>query len=100
MEQISVIVPVQAHYLFLKGMTQLMKTISQVQRRINAKLKVEGILLTLTDMRTNIARVTAENLKQNYVRAVRIYKTVIPVAVKAAKKICTKKEQGKKRQML
>jgi chromosome partitioning protein len=80
----SVIVPVQAHYLSLKGMTQLMKTISQVQRRINPRLKVEGILLTLADMRTNIARATAENLKQNYGRAVRIYQTVIPVAVKAA----------------
>lgn len=80
----SVIVPVQAHYLSLKGMTQLMKTINQVQRRINPGLKVEGILLTLADMRTNIARVTAQNLKQNYGRAVRIYQTVIPIAVKAA----------------
>lgn len=80
----SVIVPVQAHYLSLKGMTQLMKTISRVQRQINPGLKVEGILLTLADMRTNIARATAQNLKQNYGRAVRIYQTVIPMAVKAA----------------
>ena len=80
----SVIVPVQAHYLSLKGMTQLMKTISQVQRQINPGLKVEGILLTLADMRTNIARATAQNLKQNYGRAVRIYQTFIPVAVSAA----------------
>lgn len=80
----SVIVPVQAHYLSLKGMTQLMKTIKQVQRQINPPLKVEGILLTLADMRTNIARATAMNLKQNYGKAVKIYQTVIPVAVKAA----------------
>lgn len=80
----SVIVPVQAHYLSLKGMTQLMKTISQVQRKINPSLKVDGALLTLADMRTNIARATAENLKRNYGRAIKVYQTVIPVAVKAA----------------
>lgn len=80
----SVIVPVQAHYLSLKGMTQLMKTISQVQRKINPSLKVDGALLTLADMRTNIARATADNLKRNYGRAIKVYQTVIPVAVKAA----------------
>lgn len=80
----SVIIPVQAHYLPLKGMTQLMKTIGQVQRQINPKLKVDGALLTLADMRTNIARATAENLKRNYGRAIKVYQTVIPVAVKAA----------------
>jgi ATPases involved in chromosome partitioning len=80
----SVIIPVQAHYLPLKGMTQLTKTIGRVQRNINPGLKVEGILLTLADMRTNLARATALNLKQNYGNVVKIYRTVIPVAVKAA----------------
>ena len=80
----SVIVPVQAHYLPLKGMTQLMKTIGKVQRQINPSLKVDGVLLTLADMRTNLARATADSLKQNYGRVIRVYQTVIPVAVKAA----------------
>lgn len=80
----SVIVPVQAHYLSLMGMTQLTQTIGKIKRKINPCLKVEGILLTLADMRTNIARVTAQNLKQNYGSSVRIYETVIPMAVKAA----------------
>ena len=80
----SVIVPVQAHYLSIKGMTQLMKTIGQVQRKINSRLKVDGALLTLADMRTNFARATAENLRRNYGRAIKVYKTVIPMAVKAA----------------
>lgn len=47
-------------------------------------LKVDGVLLTLADMRTNLARATAENLKQNYGRIVKVYKTVIPVSVRAA----------------
>lgn len=80
----SVIIPVQAHYLPLKGMTQLVKTIGRVQRQINPSLKVDGVLLTLADMRTNLARATAESLKQNYGRVVKVYKTVIPVSVKAA----------------
>ena len=79
-----VIVPVQAHYLPLKGMTQLVKTISKVQRQINPELKVDGVVLTLADMRTNLARVTAESLRQNYGRVVKVYQTVIPVGVKAA----------------
>lgn len=80
----SVIIPVQAHYLPLKGMTQLMKTINKVQRQINPNLKVDGVLLTLADMRTNLARATADSLKQNYGRNVKIFQTVIPVSVKAA----------------
>ncbi len=52
----SVIVPVQAHYLPLKGMTQLMKTIGKVQRQLNPNLKIDGVLLTLADMRTKLAR--------------------------------------------
>ncbi len=80
----SVIVPVQAHYLPLKGMTQLMKTIGKVQRQINPGLKVDGVLLTLADMRTNLARVTSDSLNQNYGKLIRVYKTIIPVAVRAA----------------
>lgn len=80
----SVIIPVQAHYLPLKGMAQLMKTIGKVQRQINPSLKVDGVLLTLADMRTNLARATADSLKQNYGRIVKVYKTVIPISVKAA----------------
>ena len=56
----SVIVPVQAHYLPLKGMTQLMKTIGKVQRQLNPSLKIDGVLLTLADMRTKLARTTED----------------------------------------
>lgn len=80
----SVIVPVQAHYLPLKGMTQLIQTIKKVQRQINPSLRVDGVLLTLADMRTNLARATESSLKQNYGKFVKVYQTVIPVAIKAA----------------
>lgn len=87
----SVIIPVQAHYLPLKGMTQLMRTITKVQRQINPNLKVDGVLLTLADMRTNLARATSDSLKQNYGRFIKVYQTVIPVSVKAAETSATGK---------
>ena len=80
----SVIVPVQAHYLPLKGMTQLMKTIAKVQRQLNPSLKIDGVLLTLADMRTKLARTTEDSLRENYGKHIRIFKTVIPVAITAA----------------
>jgi len=80
----SVIVPVQAQYLPAKGMTQLMKTINKVRKQINPALRVDGVLLTLADMRTTLARATAETLRQQYGGMLKIYKTQIPVAVKAA----------------
>jgi chromosome partitioning protein len=80
----SVIVPVQAQYLPAKGMTQLMKTIGKVRKQINPNLKVDGVLLTLVDMRTNLARATAEALHKQYGSLLKIYKAQIPIAVKAA----------------
>ncbi len=80
----SVIIPVQAHYLPAKGMTQLMRTIGKVKRQINPSLKVDGVLLTLVDGRTNLAKQTAETLRQSYGSVLKIYRSEIPVAIKAA----------------
>ena len=78
------IIPVQAHYLPAKGMTQLMRTIGKVKRQINPSLKVDGVLLTLVDGRTNLAKQTAETLRQSYGSVLKIYRSEIPVAIKAA----------------
>jgi chromosome partitioning protein len=80
----SVIVPVQAQYLPAKGMTQLMRTIGKVKKQINPPLKVDGVLITLADMRTNLARATADTLRKQYGGVLKTYKAQIPVAVKAA----------------
>ena len=52
----SVIIPVQAQYLPAKGMTQLVQTISKVKKYINQDIKIDGMLLTLVDNRTNLAK--------------------------------------------
>lgn len=80
----SVIIPVQAQYLPAKAMTQLIQTVNRVQRQINPALKIEGVVLTLVDRRTNLARDIADTLKTQYGNAIRIYKTSIPLSVKAA----------------
>ena len=80
----SVIIPVQAQYLPLKGMTQLFQTIDKTRVHINRKLKIEGVLLTIADMKTKLAKTTIETLRNNYGRSIRIYNTIIPMGVKAA----------------
>lgn len=80
----SVIVPVQAQYLPAKGMTQLMKTIAKVRKQINPALKIDGILMTLVDNRTNLARATEDTLRRQYGNILKIYETRIPMSVKAA----------------
>lgn len=80
----SVVIPVQAHYLPAKCMTQLLRTISKVKRYINPNLQIDGILLTLVDNRTNLAKSTVEALRENVGSRIKIYKTQIPMAVKAA----------------
>ncbi len=80
----SVIIPVQAQYLPLKGMTQLMQTIDKTRVQINSKLKIEGVLLTIADMKTKLAKTAIETLRNNYGRRIKIYNTIIPMGVKAA----------------
>ena len=80
----SVIIPVQAHYLSLKGMTELTKTINRVRLRMNPNLKIDGVVLTLADMKTKMAKTTLNTLKQNYGSKLRIYDSIIPLGVKAA----------------
>lgn len=80
----SVIIPVQAQYLPAKGMTQLLGTIAKVRKHTNADLKIDGILLTLVDGRTNLAKSTVETLRENFGSHIKVYKSAIPIAVKAA----------------
>ena len=80
----SVVIPVQAQYLPAKGMTQLLQTISRVKKYINPHLTVDGMLLTLVDNRTNLAKSTVEALEKNFGGTIKLYRTFIPIAVQAA----------------
>ena len=80
----SVIVPVQAQYLPAKGMTQLVKTIGRVKRQINPHLEIEGVLLTLVDGRTNLAKQIEASLREGYGKTLRMFGATVPLAVRAA----------------
>lgn len=80
----SILIPVQAAYLPVKGLKQLIKTIGKVKRQINPKLSIEGILLTMVDSRTNYAKDISALLIENYGSKVRIFENSIPISVRAA----------------
>ena len=65
-------------------MTQLVQTISRVKKYINPDIKIDGILLTLVDSRTNLAKSTVEALRENFGNHIKMYRTSIPIGVKAA----------------
>ena len=80
----SVIIPVQSHYLPAKGMSQLLQTINRVKKNINPNLKIDGALITMVDNRTNFAKEISSLLRENYGDKLRVFKTEIPLAIKAA----------------
>ena len=80
----SILIPVQAAYLPIKGLQQLIKTIGKVKCQINPKLEIEGILLTMVDSRTNYARDISAMLKEAYGSRVKIFENIIPISVRAA----------------
>lgn len=80
----SILIPVQAAYLPVKGLEQLIKTIDKARRQLNHGLRIEGILLTMVDNRTTYAREITEILIENYGSRVRIFENVIPMSVRAA----------------
>lgn len=80
----QVLIPVQAQYLSIKGLEQLLRTIAKVRRQINPGLSIAGILITMADMRTNYARDIVELLHNTYDGKLRIFDSIIPMSVRAA----------------
>ncbi len=80
----SVLIPVQAAYLPVKGLQQLIKTIGRVKKQLNPRLQIEGILLTMVDNRTNYARDIALMVYDTYSSTIRVFETEIPLSVRAA----------------
>ena len=70
-------------YLSAKGLEQLLQTINKVRRQINPKLKIEGILLTMVDSRTNYAKDISALIRDTYGTKLKVYKTDIPRSVRA-----------------
>lgn len=78
----TVLVPIQCEFFALKGLTQLMYTISLIQKDLNPKLTIEGIVFTMFDARTNICIQVIDTVKSNF--KLETYKSVIPRNVRLA----------------
>lgn len=78
----TVLVPIQCEYYALEGLAQLLHTIELVQERLNSKLKIEGVVFTMYDARTNLSLQVVENVKDNLNQ--NIYKTIIPRNIRLA----------------
>ena len=78
----SVLVPIQCEYYALEGLSQLIHTIELVRDRLNKRLKIEGVVFTMYDARTNLSLQVVENVKENLNQ--NIYKTIIPRNVRLA----------------
>ena len=72
----SVLIPVQCEYYALEGITQLLQTIRLVQKLFNSKLKIEGVLLTMYDARTNLSTEVGQEIRKHFKE--KTYKTCIP----------------------
>ncbi|MBE5925265.1 MAG: ParA family protein [Lachnospiraceae bacterium] len=78
----TVLVPIQCEFFALDGLSQLIYTIELIQQKINEDLKIEGVVFTMYDSRTNLSLQVVENVKMNLHQ--NVYKTIIPRNVRLA----------------
>ena len=78
----TILVPIQCEYYALEGLSQLIHTIELVKERLNPDLKIEGVVFTMYDARTNLSLQVVENVKDNLNQT--IYKTIIPRNIRLA----------------
>lgn len=72
----SVLIPIQCEYFALEGLGQLLNTINLVKKHLNKNIKIEGALLTMYDIRTNLSNQVVKEVKRYFEN--KVYKTVIP----------------------
>ncbi len=72
----AVLIPVQCEYYALEGLSQLLNTVRLVQKHLNTELKIEGVLLTMLDARTNLGIQVIEEVKKYFQE--KVYRVIIP----------------------
>lgn len=80
----SVLIPVQAAYLPVKGLEQLITTIFRVKKHLNPNIQFEGILISMLNPRTNYAKDIMDLIREYYEESIPIFKSKIPFSVKAS----------------
>ena len=80
----SIIIPVQAEPYACDGLNDLLHTIATAKKQINPDLKIDGILITMTDARTNLSKHIANEVREIYGQHIHVFKTEIPRVVKTS----------------
>ncbi|HEY8484702.1 MAG TPA: AAA family ATPase [Longimicrobiales bacterium] len=78
----AVLIPIQCEFYALEGLSQLLNTVRLVQRNLNPRLQIEGVLLTMFDHRLNLSRQVADEAKEYFGN--RVFRTAIPRNVRLA----------------
>lgn len=79
----SVLIPSPPEYLCVEGLQEIIRIVGKVKKRLNRKIKIEGVLLTIVNGRTNIAKDIMNKMEEAYGQHLKIFQTVIPESVKA-----------------
>lgn len=87
----ELIIPLQAHYLSVRGMEQLLKTINKIKKDINENLSIKGILITMANLHTNYTKDILTALHETYDGTINIFETIIPLSVRASETSITGK---------
>lgn len=80
----SVLIPVEAKHLSIRGIQMLIQTIGKVKRQLNSKLQIEGVLFTMVETRINSQKNCMNNVRAEYQDHIRIFQTIIPKANSAS----------------
>ena len=83
----AVIVTVDPQLLAMKGLQDFLKTVRKIKSRVNEKLEVSGILLTMCDMRTNLCKTIMEQVEETFQGQIRVFNSKIPSTVKVGESV-------------
>lgn len=83
----SVLITADTQLFAIVGISELLKTIQKIKKRVNPKLSVKGILLTMCDSRTNLSKLLTEQVKEMYQGKIKVFQNKIPKTVKVGEAI-------------
>lgn len=85
--RLTKIITVNPQLLAMMGLQDFLKTVGKIRRRINNRLSVAGILLTMCDSRTNLCKVISEEVSETFQNQIRIFDSRIPTTVKVGESV-------------
>ena len=83
----EVIIPVNPQLLAMMGLQEFIKVVNKIRHRVNPKIKIAGILLTMCDARTNLCKVLTEEVKENFREQIPVFESFIPATVKVGEAV-------------